>query len=152
MWYYDQSGLVDWLENLPKPIAIMSCDDNQGNILLQACELSGLNVPFDVAVIGVDNDEILCNMSNPAMSTINVDIERGGMDTAAMVDRMVKDPSYPGEDIVLKPLLVVERLSSSVFATNDKEVLTALRYIHANVDTFRFLAFLPLLPFPRFAV
>lgn len=135
MWYYDQSGLVDWLGNLPKPIAIMSCDDNQGNILLQACELSGLNVPFDVAVIGVDNDEILCNMSNPAMSTINVDIERGGMDTAAMVDRMVKDPSYPGEDIVLKPLLVVERLSSSVFATNDKEVLTALRYIHANVDT-----------------
>lgn len=134
MWYYDQSVLADWLMDLPKPIAIMACDDNQGNILLQACEFCGLHVPYDVAVIGVDNDEILCNMSNPAMSTINVDIERGGFDTAAMVDRMVRDSSYQGEDIVLKPLSVIERLSSSVFATNDKEILMALKFIHANID------------------
>ena len=135
MWYYDQSELTAWLKSLPKPIAIMACDDNQGNILLQACELCGVNVPFDVAILGVDNDEILCNMSNPSMSTINVDIERGGADTAAMAERMVKDPSYMGEDIVLQPLSVVERLSSSLFATNDKEVLMALRYIQANIDT-----------------
>lgn len=135
MWYYDQSILTDWLKSLPKPIAIMSCDDNQGNLLLQACEQCGLHVPYDVAVLGVDNDEILCNMSSPAMSTINVDMERGGFDTAAMVDRMVKEPSYKGEDIVLKPLSVIERLSSSVFATNDKEILMALRYIHANIDS-----------------
>lgn len=135
MWYYDQSILTDWLMSLPKPIAIMTCDDNQGNILLQACELCGLHVPFDVAIIGVDNDEILCNMSNPTMSTINIDIERGGYDTAAMVDKMMKDSSYKGEDIVLQPLSVVERLSSSVFATNDKEILAALRFIHANIDS-----------------
>lgn len=135
MWYYDQSELTEWLKSLPKPIAIMACDDNQGNILLQACELCGIHVPFDVAIIGVDNDEILCNMSNPSMSTINVDIERGGADAAAIAERMVKDPSYEGEDVVLKPLTVVERLSSSVFATNDKEVLMALRFIHANLDS-----------------
>ena len=135
MWYYDQSELTDWLNSLPKPIAIMACDDNQGNILLQACELCGIHVPFDVAIIGVDNDEILCNMSSPSMSTINVDIERGGADTAAIAERMVKDPTYMGEDIILKPLTVVERLSSSVFATNDKEVLMALRFIHANLDS-----------------
>lgn len=135
MWYYDQSELTTWLKSLPKPIAIMSCDDNQGNILLQACELCGIHVPFDVAIIGVDNDEILCNMSNPSMSTINVDIERGGADAAAVAERMVKDPSYKGEDVVLKPLTVIERLSSSVFATNDKEVLMALRFIHANLDS-----------------
>lgn len=135
MWYYDQSELTEWLKSLPKPIAIMACDDNQGNILLQACELCGIHVPFDVAIIGVDNDEILCNMSNPSMSTINVDIERGGADAAAVAERMVKDPSYKGEDVVLKPLTVIERLSSSVFATNDKEVLMALRFIHANLDS-----------------
>ena len=135
MWYYDQSELTAWLKSLPKPIAIMACDDNQGNILLQACELCGIHVPFDVAIIGVDNDEILCNMSNPSMSTINVDIERGGAATAAMAERMVKDHSYMGEDIVLQPLFVVERLSSSIFATNDKEVLMAIRYIHAHLDT-----------------
>ena len=135
MWYYDQSELTTWLKGLPKPIAIMACDDNQGNILLQACELCGIHVPFDVAIIGVDNDEILCNMSSPSMSTINVDIERGGADAAAMAERMVKDPTYKGEDIVLRPLSVIERLSSSLFVTSDKEVLMALKYIHANIDT-----------------
>lgn len=135
VWYYDQSILSDWLLSLPKPIAIFACDDNQGNILLQACESCGLNVPFDIAIIGVDNDEILCNMSDPPMSTVNVDIERGGFDTAAMVDRMVKDPSYLGEDVVMKPLSVIERLSSSVFATDDKEVLAALIFIQANIDS-----------------
>ena len=134
LWYYDQTSLHEWLMSLPKPIAVMACDDNQGNILIQACHVCGLKIPFDVAVIGVDNDEILCNMSEPAMSTINVDIERGGYDTAAMVDRMVKDPSYQGEDIILKPLNVVQRVSSSIFATNDSAVLKALRFIIANID------------------
>ena len=135
MWYYDQSELTDWLKGLPKPIAIMSCDDNQGNILIQACDLCGINVPFEVAIIGVDNDEILCNMTSPSMSTINVDIEGGGAAAAAMAVKMVNDPAYRGEDIVLQPLTVVERLSSSLFATNDKEVLMALRFIQANIDT-----------------
>lgn len=134
LWYYDQSVLMDWLLSLPKPVAIMACDDNQGSILLQACNSCGLKIPFDVAVLGVDNDEILCNMSDPAMSSINVDIERGGYEVAAMVDRMVKDGVYVGEDIVLKPLRVVERVSSSVLATNDPAVLRAIRFICANVD------------------
>lgn len=133
-WYYDMNFLHEWLISLPKPIAIMACDDNQGNMLIQACHVCGLKIPFDVAIIGVDNDEILCNMSEPPMSTINVDIERGGYDTAAMVDRMVNDPSYKGEDIVLKSLNVVGRVSSSLFASNDPAVLKALRYIMANID------------------
>ncbi|MBR5862674.1 MAG: DNA-binding transcriptional regulator [Bacteroidales bacterium] len=134
MWYYDQSCLHEWLISLPKPIAIMACDDNQGNLLIQACHVCGFKIPFDVAIIGVDNDEILCNMSEPAMSTINVDIERGGYDTAEMVDRMVADPSYKGEDITLQSLKVIPRVSSSLFATNDPAVLKALRFILANVD------------------
>ena len=133
-WYYDMSSLHQWLISLPKPIAIMACDDNQGNMLIQACQVCGLKIPFDVAIIGVDNDEILCNMSEPAMSTINCDVERGGYDTAAMVDRMVQDPSYEGEDVIIKSLNVVERVSSSLFATNDPAVLKALRYILANID------------------
>lgn len=134
MWYYDPTCLNEWLKSLPKPIAIMACDDNQGNLLIQACHVCGFKIPFDVAIIGVDNDEILCNLSEPAMSTINVDIERGGYDTAAMVEKMVANPSYRGEDITLKSLNVIARVSSSLFATNDPSVLKVLRYILANID------------------
>lgn len=134
LWYYDQSGLAEWLLGLPKPIAIMACDDNQGNILLQACNACGIRIPNDVAIIGVDNDEILCNMSDPALSTVNMDIEGGGYEAAAMADRMVHHPSYAGEDIVIRPLNIVARMSSNVFATKDQAILSALQYIHANVD------------------
>ena len=134
LWYSDYSGLGDWLRSLPKPIAIMACDDNQGNVLLQACNAVGYKIPAEVAIIGVDNDEILCNMSAPTLSSINVDIERGGYEAAAMAARMVKDHSYKGKDIVLRPTNIVSRMSSNVFATKDSAVLAALQYISANID------------------
>lgn len=134
LWYYNQSLLSGWLASLPKPVGIMACDDNQGSILLEACSSLGLRVPFDVAVIGVDNDPIFCNMSDPALSSIDVDIERGGYEAAEMAQRMARNPSFAGEDIVLQPISVVSRMSSNVFATKDTAIHAALQYINANCE------------------
>ena len=134
LWAYDLPMLSEWLLGLPKPIAIMACDDNQGSILLQACNSMGIKIPSEAAIMGVDNDEVLCNMSNPALSSVNIDIEGGGYLAAKMAERMVKDPSYPGEDVVLRPLTIVSRMSSNVFATRDTAILTALQFIGANID------------------
>ncbi len=133
-WYYESASIREWLADLPKPIAIMACDDNQANILIEACNSCGLKIPTEVAVIGVDNDEILCNLSSPTISSIDIDIERGGYETAKLADEMIKDPSLPGHDIVLRPLTVVNRSSTSVFATSDPNVLKALMSIHQSVD------------------
>ncbi len=134
LWYYNPTGLYEWLRNIPKPIAIMACDDNQGNLLIQACKAVGLQIPNDIAIIGVDNDEILCNMSSPALSSINLDIEGGGFQAAAMAEKMVRHPAYTGEDIIIKPMNIVPRMSSNVFATKDPAILSALQYINANID------------------
>ncbi len=134
LWSYNRTSLTAWLKSLPKPIAIMACDDNQGNILLQTCNYCGIKIPSEVAIIGVDNDEILCNLSIPSLSSINIDIEQGGYEAAAMAERMVKDPSYPGEDIVLRPKNIITRMSSNIFATQDTAVLSALQFIGANID------------------
>ena len=134
LWAFNQPRLGKWLLSLPKPIAIMCCDDTQGNVLLETCQAYGIRVPFDVAVIGVDNDEVLCSMSAPFLSSIDVDMERGGYQAAKMLDRMVKDPSYKGEDIILPPLTIVTRMSSNVIATRDKAVHEALQFINANAD------------------
>lgn len=134
LWSYDPDELIEWIESLPKPIAIFACDDNQGSILLQACNVCGVKMPSEVAIIGVDNDEVLCNMSAPSLSSINIDIEGGGYSTAKMAERMKKDPSYRGEDIILRPMNIVSRMSSSIFATRDTVILTALQYISANID------------------
>lgn len=134
LWNYDPRGVIEWVESLPKPCAIMACDDNQASILLQACNVCGVKIPSEVAIIGVDNDEVLCNMSAPPLSSINIDIERGGYEAAAMAEKMVKDPSYAGEDIILRPMNIVARMSSNIFATHDSAILTALQFISANID------------------
>ena len=134
LWYSDFSRVGEWLTNLPKPIAIMACDDTQGNVLVQACSTNGVSIPSEVAIIGVDNDEILCNMSDPALSSIDVDIEKGGYEAAAIAHRMVNDPDYLGRDIVLQPINIVARMSSNIFATRDSAVLAVLQYISSNID------------------
>ena len=134
LWFYNRTMLYDWLESLPRPVAIMACDDNQACILVEACSSIGMKVPFDAAIIGVDNDEILCNMTIPSISSIDVDIERGGYEAAEMAHRMVLDPAWPGHDIVLEPLRIVPRASSNVMATKDAAIHGALQYINANID------------------
>ena len=75
LWSYDESKLGSWLQSLPKPVGIMACDDNQANILLECCRTFDIRVPAEVAVIGVDNDEMLCTMTDPQISSVNVDLE-----------------------------------------------------------------------------
>lgn len=135
LWYYDSKALACWLKSLPKPVAVMACDDNQGSLLLEACNSCGIRMPDEVAAIGVDNDEVLDNLSNPTLSSIDVDIEGGGYEAAELALRMMEDPSYPGKDIILRPLSVITRMSTSVFATGDKEVVKALRFISRNIDS-----------------
>lgn len=134
LWYYDSANLERWLKTLPKPIAIMSCDDNQASLLLNVCNSCGIRIPEEVAVIGVDNDEVLDNLTNPTLSSIDVDIEHAGSEVAEMAVRMMADPAYKGADIVLRPVSVITRMSTSVFATSDREVVRALQFISRNLD------------------
>jgi LacI family transcriptional regulator len=133
LWYYEAAPLEKWLRSLPKPVAVMACDDNQGNALIEACNSAGVKIPSEISVIGVDNDEVVCTLSNPTLSSISVDIEQGGFETARMTVRMLQDPFYKGSDITLRPKRIVHRVSTSAYATTDKEVLTALQFIRQNL-------------------
>ncbi|MBO4536505.1 MAG: DNA-binding transcriptional regulator [Bacteroidales bacterium] len=133
LWYYEADELKNWLLSLPKPVAVMACDDNQGNALIEACNSAGVKIPSELSVIGVDNDEVICTLSNPTLSSIRVDIEQGGYETARMAVRMIHDPFYKGSDITLQPRRIVHRVSTSAYATSDKEVLTALQFIRQNL-------------------
>ena len=132
VWYYQRNRLREWLRSLPKPIAIMACDDNQGSNLIEACHGLGIRIPSEVSVMGVDNDESLCSLGSTTLSSVQIDIEEGGRETAALVERLVADPSAPVEDVVLKPVKVVSRMSTAAFATDDQQILKAILYIHKN--------------------
>ena len=131
-WYYQRNRLREWLLSIPKPIAIMACDDNQGSNLVEACHSAGIKIPSEVSVMGVDNDETLCSLGSTTLTSIQVDIEEGGRQAAALVERLVADPATPMEDVVLKPVKIVGRMSTAAFATGDQQILKALLFIHKN--------------------
>ena len=132
VWYYQRNRLREWLRSIPKPIAIMACDDNQGSNLVEACHGIGIKIPEEVSVIGVDNDESLCALGSTTLSSVQIDIEEGGRQAAALVERLVADPKAPAEDVVLRPVKIVGRMSTAAFATGDQQILKALLFIHKN--------------------
>ena len=132
LWYYERDKLREWLRSIPKPIGIMACDDNQGNNLVEACHSAGVKIPSEVSVMGVDNDELLCSLGSTALSSIYVDIEDGGYRTAELIEQLVTNPDIRVGDVVLRPIKVVERISTAAFATDDVQIQKAVKFIHQN--------------------
>ncbi|MCE7043648.1 DNA-binding transcriptional regulator [Dyadobacter sp. CY312] len=134
LWYYKPSSLSRWLKSLPKPIGLMACDDNQGQHITEACRHLGIRIPEEVAVLGVDNDEMICDLSDPPLSSIALDVEKGGYDAAKLLDQLIKHGVADYHDIVVKPTQVITRHSTDIYATNDDHIATSLKFIHQNID------------------
>jgi LacI family transcriptional regulator len=133
-WFYDSEPLSVWLKSLPLHTALFCCDDCQGNVVTEVCNYSGIRIPESIAVLGVDNDNTICNLSQPTLSSINLDTERGGYEVAALITKMMAEPKAQYDDVVIQPTTMVSRTSTNVYATDDPYLLKALEYIHAHLD------------------
>jgi len=134
LWFYEPAPLIKWLQDLPKPVAIMACDDNQGHHIIEVCNQCGIKIPEEVAVLGVDNDEAICTLSDPPLSSIQQAVEKGGFETAELLERMIKNPKAKYDDIIVYPTHIITRQSTDIYATDDYYISLALRYIHQNTD------------------
>lgn len=133
-WSYDSEPLAVWLKSLPQRTALFCCDDCQGNVVTEVCNYSGIRIPEDIAVLGVDNDNTTCNLSQPTLSSIKLDTEMGGYEVAALITKMMAQPNGHYEDVVIQPTTIVSRTSTNVYSTDDPYILKALDYIHANLS------------------
>ena len=108
----------------------MSCNDDRGQQLLNACRQIETAVPDQVAVVGVDNDEELCNLSTPALSSVDVNAERNGFVASGLLAGMMsgKKP-FPGSEVLFPPSHVVTRRSTDTFAADDPLMARALKFI-----------------------
>jgi LacI family transcriptional regulator len=131
-WDREQRRMAAWIAKLPKPVGIMTCHDDRGLQVLDACQSAGVSVPDEVAIISVDDDELLCSMFTPQLSSIDVNPERIGYQAAGLLDRMMAGEP-PGRDpVLLPPRAVVLRQSTEILAVDDPEVAEALRYIRGH--------------------
>lgn len=128
-WGAQQSELVDWVKSLPKPVGIMACNDFRGQHVLEACGALGVNVPDDVAVLGVDNDHVLCDFCNPPLSSIIPAAERIGFESAVMLDQLMNGVKLKEQTKLIDPIGVAERQSTDVLAISDADIVAALKLI-----------------------
>lgn len=121
--------IADWIQRLPKPVGVMACYDLRGQQVLDACRRRGIAVPDEVAVIGVDNDELLCNLSDPPLSSVIPNTHRTGYEAAALLDLLMSGENVPTLTHLIPPLGVATRQSTDVLAIEDRNVVQAVRFI-----------------------
>lgn len=131
LWALDLN-VQHWVRGLRKPVGIFAPNDIWGVQLAEVCRQLTLRVPEDVALIGVDNDDLLCNLSRPALSSIALPAERIGHEAATLLDRMLAGENPPRRPLLLPPLGVVARRSSDALDIDDADVAAAVRFIREN--------------------
>lgn len=131
-WNFDAERVSRWLLDLPKPIALFACDDYYALQITEVCKMYNIDIPGDIAVLGVDNDNLLCNISDPALSSIELDVENGGYEVGKLLHQFIEKKITAPADVIIKPVRIVSRGSTERFAVSDKYIGQVLAYIDEN--------------------
>jgi len=127
-WETEQKRMTRWIDELPKPAGVMACNDMRGRHVLDACAQLDFAVPEMLAVVGCDNDELLCNLCTPPLSSVLPNAHRVGYEAAALLDKlMAGEPAEPPPPV--EPIGVTTRQSSDVLAIEDWLTAKAVRFI-----------------------
>ncbi|BDU78003.1 XylR family transcriptional regulator [Mesoterricola sediminis] len=124
-----EPALAAWLARLPKPVAILACNDTRGQQIITACRDLGISMPADVSVMGVDNDEILCRLCRPTLTSIAPDTEGIGILAGRLLNAILEGEAVEPRLYKQPPLRVVERESTDVTTAQNPLVLAASRVI-----------------------
>jgi LacI family transcriptional regulator len=131
-WATADESLVAWLSGLPRPVGLMLANDELGLWVLQLCGMAGLRVPDDVAVLGVNDDTLNCEMTTPPLSSIQVPFGQVGEEAARMLHALIRGEPVPDSARRLPPLGVTVRESTDVLAVKDEHLVAAVRFIEQS--------------------
>lgn len=131
-WNREKAGLGKWLKKLPRPVGIMACYDIKAQQILDVCRELDIAVPEEVAVLGVDNDEILCDLSSPPLSSVIANTHRTGEEAARLLDQMMRGQQVGTSPVLVRPLGVRTRQSTDTLAIDNADVASAVRFIREN--------------------
>lgn len=131
-WEDRENELARWILHLPKPVGVMVCSDQLGLAFLEACRRAGVSVPDEVAVVGVDNDDALCEIAHPPLSSVWPAHSQVGYEAAALLDRLMAGESPPPAPILIAPGGIKARQSSDALAVEDRGVARALQLIREH--------------------
>ena len=132
-WSGEKEKLTRWLEELPRPTAMLACNDDCGLQLLEACRQANIKVPEEISIVGVDNDHLVCELSHTALSSVDLATGQAGYEAAFMLEKMMEGEQSPDTTVTILPKRIVTRESSDILAINDSKVARAMEYLRENV-------------------
>jgi LacI family transcriptional regulator len=133
-WSQANRRLREWLRSLPLPIGIMASHDLRGQQLLDACKSEEIAVPEQAAIIGVDNDELVCNLCEPRLSSVIPDAFQTGYEAARILDAAMHSESPQPQRVLIPPRGAVTRQSTDIIAVEDETVARALKFIRQHAS------------------
>ncbi len=131
-WPAVEAALARWLGALAKPVGVFACNDSSASNVADVCRQLGLAVPEQVAIIGADDDDLLCEMASPPLSSIPVPARKIGFHAAQLLDRLMAGRALPRSTVLVPPNQPVTRQSTNILAIQDPDVADALRFIREH--------------------
>jgi len=128
-WENEQLFIAEWLKTLPKPIGLIACNDIRAQQVIEAARIAQLRIPEQIAVIGADNDETICNLTDPPLSSVSLDYAKAGFQMAEVLDKLMKGHDVAQKDIVVKATSVTARQSTNTIAIEDAVIAHAVHFI-----------------------
>lgn len=128
----DRRKLTNWLRSLPKGTALFCCDDAHAMIITETCMMAGISVPDDIAVLGVDDDDLICEISDPTISSIQLEVERGGYETCRLLHQQILQKKRQPFNVFISPSEIKERNSTQTNNISDLQIKKIVRYIDEN--------------------
>lgn len=132
LWEKERQRMIRWLQSLPRQTALFCASDLEGQLAIDACLASDINVPFEIAVLGVGDDDLFCESCFPSMSSISIAWREGGFLAAKLLDQKMRNKKSPPEAVVYDPISVVSRSSTDAIRITDKLVIRAIDFIRSR--------------------
>jgi LacI family transcriptional regulator len=130
-WLPALEALAAWVAGLPVPVGILAVNDARARHVVEACRMAGRRVPGDVAVLGIDNDEMLCELTTPGLSSVEHDTREIGRRAAELLDDLMRG-GRPSGTFLVPPVGVTGRRSTETLAIADAEIALAVEFLRAN--------------------
>lgn len=132
-WSRSHIKLDEWLLSLPKPVALFACDDSFALQVSEMCKINNLDIPNELSLLGVDNDELICSLSFPSISSIVTDDENGGYNTGEKLHQLIISKKNIPFNITIEPIRMELRQSTEKYNIPDEYILEVVNYILENI-------------------
>lgn len=134
VWLRQQQELTKWLAQLETPCGVFAASDARARQVINSCDQLNLKVPEQVAVVGVDDQQIICEHVHPTITSIARNNILEGYTAASLLDRLMRGKRVPQRDQLIAPLRVVARESTATFAVSDERLRKVLMYFQEHVE------------------